>query len=861
MTLSSVNTVWKNKDFNSNATILEILNKVSKKNSSDSLIEFNDLFLEANIFWKVVKQKSLSLQNIFKKKLKREIFPGECIGLASGISLETLSDLLAILYAGGAFVPYDLQCPKERIDYMLNNACVKVMLNQGRAYFAENSSESHLLFEVNEKSYYKSETNLENMSLKVNCDQLAYIMYTSGTSGRPKGVKISHRALWHYCAWFRSLDIIKECDRFDFSTNLTFDASITTTLVALTYGKPISVCSEDTKGSPRAFLQYLIQKQISFCKCTPSYFKLLVNESQFSLIKIPQIVNWLFTGEEMSALDSATWLELHPHHVFYNSYGPTEATVTCSKFRIDRYNIDQYKNKIPIEKNSRACEFYIIDSNMNPVPHGVKGELCIEGAILADGYLMNSEETNKNFIVGKNNIHCYLTGDEVISEPDGTIYYFGRIDSQVKIRGIRVELEEIRKVICSLDNILDTRVIVHVRQNIQQIFAFLVVNQSVKIESVFYNKVKLELLNKIPDSFIPNHFVILDKIPLTLSGKTDFQELHLFADNYSIQVNEKSATNPLEMSLLEIWREFLPQNKMGIDTSFFDIGGHSLLAMTVTDRINSYLNSYLPPNILFQKPTIRELGLAICNSQAHYNLHHLCHNENAPKLFLIHPASGMAHLYQELTTSLNELDFYALSNDRFADTENPYLSIEEMAASYINIIRKHCPNGPFILGGFCMGGVVAFEMLKQLKSLDIENCSLILIDSFKLKSLGTSQEKDFYKKTQLWIRGLSENTELGQKIIREIEHNQNLVVNYVQNDFTNPCLFIECKNLHSEVMHKSSSQELKNNNYGWFLPPDKSFLVTKKVIDTFHHTLFSDKISIEKMGKYILHFCFSFLKN
>ena len=857
---SSINPVWEKKDFNSNGTILDILNQVSQKKSSEKFIEFNDQFFTANLFWQKVRQKSHRLQNIFRKQFQRDIFPGECIALANERSLETLSDMLAILFAGGAFVPYDLQSPKERVDYVLNNADVKIKLNQGIVYFTEENFEISLLHSIDEKKSEFPEFNLANMSVHVHPEQLAYLMYTSGSSGQPKGVKISHRALWHYCAWFGSLELIQTCDRIDFSTNLTFDASITTSLVALAYGKTISVCSEEIKNSPRAFLQYLIQKKINLCKCTPSYFRLMVNELQSSSIKIPQMMNWLFTGEEMSLKDSAIWLELHPHHIFYNSYGPTEATVTCSKFKIDRNNINQFKTNIPIEKNSRACGFHIVDNNMNIVPHGIRGELCLEGPILADGYLNKPEETKKSFVLGKNNCFLYRTGDEVMSLPDGHIYYFGRLDNQVKIRGIRIELEEIRIAICSLNNVTDAKVIVHNKQNIPQIFAFIIPKQFVSNKFIFCDKIKNELLSKIPMSIVPARFVILEKIPTNLAGKTDIQALHVLAENDSLEVKKGLVTNPLEMSLLQIWRESLPPNKMGIDTNFFDLGGHSLLAMLVMDKINFHLNTTLPPNMLFQKPTIRKLGQAIFDTQINHNLHHICSNENAPILFLIHPATGLAHLYQELKVSLNEINLYALSNDRFGDPLNSYASIEDMAASYIQILQKYCPKGPYIIGGFCTGGVVAFEMVKQLESIASGTCALVLIDSFKLQRLGTPEERDLYNKTQLQLRGLPENSELGQKMIHELDHNQELVVNYREKYLTTPCLYIKCKHLHPEDLQNNNLQQLKKDNHGWAFSPDCN-LVTKREINAYHRTLFTDAVTIKNMGEDILRFCQSFIKN
>ncbi len=839
-------------ELNYNKTIVDIFYELAKKKSFEILIEFNDQFISSDFFWKKVKQKSIYLENLFSRQLQRNIFPGECIGLVNNRTPETLSDMVAILFAGGSFVPFDSKSSKEQINYLFSDANIKLYLDQGTAYFTE----QNLNFSLNNVDKNSPENLLNKKLLPIHPNQLAYVMYTSGSSGKPKGVKISHRAWWGYCNWFSSLDIIQSCHRIDFSTNLTFDASITTSLVSLAHDKTISICPEEIKYSPHAFLNYLIEKKIDLCKCTPSYFRQLKNESQYSNIKIPHVVKWLLTGEEMSAKDSAVWLREHPNHILYNSYGPTEATVTCSKVKIDINNIKKFKTKIPIESNSRACKFLIVDpTNMSPVANGVRGELCIEGDILADGYLNRPEETKKSFIRGLDNCLLYRTGDEVISSEDGYIYYYGRLDSQIKIRGIRVELDEIQNALCSINNILDARVIVLDKDNPSQMLAFIVPREKVLNEFLFLNQIKSEFANKFYFSIIPERFIILDKIPTNLSGKTDLQNLKILAKNSIVTTKKQQVTNPLEMSILQVWRESLPPNKIGIDTDFFDLGGHSLLAMEVIDKINYQLNTSLPPNIIFQNSTIRTLANAILDTQVNHSLHHICHNKNGPLLFLIHPATGLGHVYHELKSYLDEFDFYALSNDRFGEHENSYKSIEEMANSYIQIMQRHCPNGPYIIGGFCMGGVVAFEMCKQLQNIhNMNHNALILIDSFMLKNIGSEAERNLYNKEQLKLRNLPENSPFGQKIIYELNHNQELVIKYRQENFKTPCLFIECEDMIPEELQNNNFFKLKNENLGWNLSCESNILI-KKGIKAFHKTLFVDKIAIKVLSDEIKSFC------
>lgn len=828
-------------------TILTYFQHFFKTKTTEKIIEFKDEWISSQLFWQRTREKSIQLQKLFFQHFQRELHPGECIGLASHRTLETLSDMLAILFAGGAFVPFNTNALKEQKQFIFNDAEIAVYLDNGCINLVAQELSFSLLYDIKSPV---SQLNVDHILPS----QLAYIMYTSGSSGKPKGVKISHAALWHYCKWVHSLDVLHECQRIDFSTNLTFDAAITTSLVVLAAGKTISICPEETKVSPQKFINYLIEKKIDLCKCTPSFFRQLRIESEYSKIIIPQSLKWLLTGEEMQAKDTALWLQMHPHHIFYNSYGPTEATVTCSKFKIDITNIEQFKLKIPIEKDSRSCQFIVTDSDLNPVPNGVKGELCIGGTILASGYLNRPEETNKSFVYDRNNNLLYRTGDEVMATSDGFIYYFGRLDSQVKIRGIRIELSDITSALCSLQGIVDARVIAFKKNDSLQLFAFLV-SQSQNLEDhILIKNVKAEFGEKYSTLLMPDYFLFLDKIPTNSSGKSDIAVLENLARQYSLKTKKQLATNPLEISLLQIWRETLPPNKMGIDTDFFALGGHSLLAMEVTDRINDQLNTNLQPNILFQNPTIRKLAKAIEDTSASHSLHHISHSSSGPVLCFIHPATGLAHLYYVLKSELENYDFYVMSNDRFGNQVNCYQSIEEMAHSYLQILLQHCPNRSYIIGGFCMGGVVAYEMVKQLQAQRKQsNVALILIDSFKLKYKSSDEERNIYNKMQLQLRSLPEESVLGQKIIHELDHNHELVVAYQQKKLTSDCLFIECKDLLPEEKMNKNFYTLKNENLGWNLSDSQRILIKKEII-AYHRTLFIDDNAIHSLGNSIKEF-------
>jgi len=789
----------------------------------NSGIEFENKVLSAEAFWRRVDAKAL--------RLAQMIEPGEPVGISSVRSLETLIDLVAIVVAGGAFVPYDPRDPEARVRYILEDAGVKIC--------------------VSGLEFSDEPTTLSGRP--PDPSQLAYLIYTSGSTGKPKGVRVSHVALAGYLNWFSHLALDGDVRRVDFSTSLCFDAAITTSLVALAQGKTIVVCPEETKKSPRAFLSYLDDKEIDLCKTTPSYFRLLLNEGLDGGTGVKRAVKWLLTGEAMDPRDTAAWLARHPHHVFYNSYGPTEATVTCAKVKIDRQNIDHYRDAIPIAQKERSAHFHILDRKGRPVPHGVNGELWLQGCVVADGYQRKPDETRRAFVQQAAGDIWYRTGDRVVSLPNGEIYYLGREDDQVKIRGVRIELGEIRHVLCEFDEVSEAKVLVNRTRGLPILVAFVVPKAPVADEAAFRDRIQRYLLTKLPAAASPQNIVLLDRLPYGASAKIDTQALQALVDKLAVTGGKHLVTSPLEMSILRIWRESLPPGKMGTDSNFFQLGGNSLLAMEVMEKINRHFNTRLPADLLFQRPTIRQLGQAITERNIRTHLHHLREAKEGPALFFPHPATGMGHVYGSLRPHLDAIDVYSLSNDRFGCSENPYRSMEEMARAYVAAIVETRPRGPYWIGGFCTGGVVAFEIARQIEEAGREVGGLILIDSFNLQEMGSTDERNRYNEDQLRLAGIDPDTYLAQKMVFELDHNRKLAVDYQPSPYAGRCLFLECAQLADEDINHPHLVALKQNLNGW-REPLQSASVVHQAIAASHRTLFRDDRTIEQVGRAIREF-------
>lgn len=835
-TRTQPNSLWINDD---EATILDRYRVQEHHYAQRDCIKLGETTVTAQKFWQTVWGKAEHLQQILEEHGLRCGSTETCIGIPSQRSLETLSDMAAILFAGAAFVPYDPNDPYDKKQFIFDDAHVQLCVVHGSAHLLSTNTVIPLKHTANSLPAHK-----------VKPQHLAYIMYTSGTTGQPKGVRITHRALWHYYRWWASLHIHQDCQRIDFSGSLTFDASITTTLMALADAALIVICPEATKTSPNAFLDYLIESKIDLCKTTPSYFKLILHAAYNRQIEIPQEMKWLLIGEEMSGEDNARWLARYPHHTLYNAYGPTEATVFCSLFKIDRHNRNDFTKKVPIEKASRFARYHIVDTHMREVPYGVRGELCIEGPILADGYQNRPQETARAFLNRPDGEIWYRTGDQVMELTDGTIYFLGRNDEQIKIRGVRVELSAVKYWVGSHEDVADAAVLVKQFNEHAELVAFIVAKDKSMEKSDLCNRVRQHLLANVSASMTPHHYIALDHLPYNKAGKVDMERLRKIADQRIHVGGKMLVVNPLELSLLQIWQRSLKHTRIGTDVNFFNAGGNSLVAMEVMDAINRYLGISLRPDLIFQKPTIRELGQAISNKFSITNAYHISHAKNAPVLVMIHPATGSAHPYQLFRDHFATVDCYGISNDHFG--ENHYETIEAMARSYLNTVKAMHPAGPYFLGGYCTGGVVAFEMCRQLEQAGERPAGLVLLDSYNFDSLGTPQERDAYNKAQLSLMGFPEQSPFAQKMIRELDHNLELVVQYQPRFFSVDCLHLFTSEAQSDD-NRAHLEKLRVRLNGWAGLLDLDRMCTISLATT-HRGVFNNEQIIKCIAQNIREF-------
>jgi thioesterase domain-containing protein/acyl carrier protein len=431
-----------------------------------------------------------------------------------------------------------------------------------------------------------------------------------------------------------------------------------------------------------------------------------------------------------------------------NAYGPTETTITSTVFEITAdTQIPMPSQNIPIGRPLDNESVYILDGYRNPVPVGVRGELYISGTGVALGYLNRPELTREKFIDNHFNpgTRMYKTGDLARWLADGNIEFLGRIDHQVKVRGFRIECGEIESVLNEQENIGNTLVLAKtINESVQLVAYFVPVNPG---SSVDIEKLKNALKAKLPDYMIPSAFVSLDEIPLTPNGKTDRRALALHDIDLAGSKKYIAPVTETERQLADIWEEILGVEQIGVLDNFFDLGGHSLLSVRLMAEIHNKFGRDLPISTLIQTPTVKEQAsmLQLPTENEHRGpLISIQPKGDRTPFFCVHPVGGNVLSYMELTRQLgNHHPFYGLQSPGLNGGVHPE-SIEKMASLYIEAIRTIQRQGPYCLGGWSMGGIIAYEMAQQLQQTGEEISLIALIESYTPSALKLIE--DYYNK-------------------------------------------------------------------------------------------------------------------
>ncbi|NCR45500.1 MAG: amino acid adenylation domain-containing protein, partial [Microcystis aeruginosa SX13-01] len=538
--------------------------------------------------------------------------PDELVGICVERSLEMIVGLLGILKAGGAYVPLDPDYPLERISLMLEDAGLKVLLTQQKLIDKLSESQANInIVCVDADLPVISKEEQKNLITTIKSSNLAYVIYTSGSTGIPKGVLVTHQGLLNLVFWHQNTFEITNLDKATQLAGTGFDAAVWELWPYLTAGASIYLVK------PEILISLVeLQKWLAAKKITISFLPTPIAEQLLSLewTEINVSLRTILTGGDKLNQYPSNFI---PFQVV-NNYGPTENTVVTTSGVV----ISGEKNNSLSPAIGRPIfntQIYILDSNLQPVPVGIPGEIHISGAGLARGYLNRPELTQEKFIPNpfsnSPDSRLYKTGDLARYLPDGNLEYLGRIDNQVKIRGFRIELGEIETILSQHSAVKTAIVIAREDETNQKRLVAYIVPQAEGISAqqeqnfIAVTELRQFLKAKLPEYMIPSAFVILESLPLTPNGKIDRRALP--APEFQSEEQYVAPRNPIEEILSSIWVKVLKVAQVGIHDNFFELGGHSLLATQLISRIREAFQVEMPLRELFVAPTIAELAQEI----------------------------------------------------------------------------------------------------------------------------------------------------------------------------------------------------------------------------------------------------------
>nr|ALT22102.1 nonribosomal peptide synthetase [Anabaena sp. XPORK13A] len=526
--------------------------------------------------------------------------PETLVGICVERSLEMVIGLLGILKAGGAYVPIDPNYPDTRIQSMLADAQLNLLLTCSDVKVGNifNLSTSIIYIDTCKQKIESYASN--NLEITVFGQNIAYIIFTSGSTGKPKGIAISHQSLVNHQNWFLDCFVVNSSDVVLQKTPFSFDASVWEFWTPLMVGAKLLMATPGGHQDPAYLVKTIQTKNVTLLQLVPSLLEIIVSEGGFSDCSSLRLV---FSGGE--ALKKNTWekfKQVLPIPLI-NLYGPSEATIDAAFHHCQE---NEFNDIITIGRPIANTQLYILNNTIQPVPIGVMGELYIGGLGVARGYLNRPDLTAEKFIQSPFNPQqkLYRTGDLARYLPDGNMEYLGRIDNQVKVRGFRIELGEIEAVINAYPDV--NQGVVIAREDIpgnQRLVAYLVTKDGFDWPQL-RNLLKLQL----PDYMLPATFVVLDSLPLTPNGKVDRKALPAPEIDLSKEKEFVPPQTPSEEMIANIFATVLNIQLVGIHDNFFELGGHSLLATQVISRLRKAFEIEIPLKELFAAPTVAQLS-------------------------------------------------------------------------------------------------------------------------------------------------------------------------------------------------------------------------------------------------------------
>ncbi len=643
------------------------------------------------------------------------VAPGTIVGISLERTTEMVIGLLGILKAGGTYVPLDPSFPRERLAFMLQDTQAPVLITQ-RSLLAELPHPQHSLKMICLDGDWETIARQPSDTPPdaTTASDLAYVLFTSGSTGKPKGVQIPHRALTNFLLSMQEAPGIRPEDVLLSVTTLSFDIAGLELYLPLIAGARVVVASREVAVDGVLLIKALEQQAATVMQATPATWRMMLESGW----KGAPGLKVLCGGEALSR-DLADQLLARGASV-WNLYGPTETTVWSTLKQI------LPGQPVTIGRPIANTRVYILDANLQLVPVGVPGNLHIGGVGVARGYLNRPELTSEKFLPDPFDslpgARMYCTDDLTKFLPDGEIEHLGRLDHQVKVRGYRIELEEIEGMLRQHPSIQQAVVVARRdKSGEQQLIAYVIAVIAGMEQAPSAGELRSYLKTQLPDYMVPSAFMFVQDFPLTPNRKVDRRAL---PDPNTLNLNLNAGReyvaprNATEVELVRLWEELLGVPRVGVTDNFFDLGGHSLLTVRLFASIEQVFAVRLPLATIFQSGTVEHLAKLISQQSGQIpwpSLVPIQPRGSKPPLFFVHPLAGDVIGFKVWADHLgDDQPFYGLRAKGLDGVQKPFDRIEDMAAHYIREMKLVQPEGPYYLGGYCAGSPIVFEMAQQL---------------------------------------------------------------------------------------------------------------------------------------------------
>ena len=635
--------------------------------------------------------------------------PNVPVALCLERSPEMIVAILGVLKAGGAYVPLDPSNPADRLEKILLDCRPKMLLVQEDSRVPVLSADVPVV--SIEAALRAAVANREPALVQL--DDLAYILYTSGSTGVPKGVQITHRNL-AYSNQARLSYYQNPPQRFLLLSSYAFDSSVAGIFHTLASGGTLVLPPPEFRWESEQLARLIAENQITHTLTFPGFYGELLESAPAARLSSLRVV--IVAGEACSRQVVNRHYEVLPRVLLFNEYGPTEGTVWSSVCECEPGGED---SAVPIGRPIANTRLYVLDRHLQLAPWGVPGELYIGGEGVARGYLNQAALTNESFVSDPFSpapARLFRTGDQVRLMADGNLDFLGRLDHQVKLRGLRVELEEVEALLSQHPGVRETAVVVNLDEcGNPRLVAFVAVYPGASLSAL---ELRAYLRGRLPGYMVPASSQLLENLPRTANGKVDRQKLATTVIPQEDGLPQISPPcNDTERRLLNIWKNVLKLPSDDITLDFFELGGHSLLAAKLLGRIEKEFGKPLSLAFVFQSPTIAQMAeslqragqsrreRAVVNIQPKGSLPPLFWVRGGPRFRLLSQKLGLRRPF--LGVDLPYADGIRLAA--------PY-RLEDVASYLVDAMREVQPNGPYYLAGLCVNAVIAYEIAQQLVS-------------------------------------------------------------------------------------------------------------------------------------------------